>query len=88
MNSEAVMTLPHCNELLLDLNEGVLNLTLNRPHKRNAMNNAMVCELMAVFESIEANRAIRAVVMRGAQGNFCAGGDISDMSKDSQEGSE
>ncbi len=88
MNSETVITLPHCNELLLDLNQGVLNLTLNRPHKRNAMNSAMVSELMAVFESIEANRAIRAVVMRGAQGNFCAGGDISDMSKDSQDGSE
>ena len=88
MNSETVMTLPNCNELLLDLDDGVLNLTLHRPHKRNAMNSAMVIELMAVFESIQGNRTIRAVVIRGAQGNFCAGGDISDMSQDSKQGSE
>jgi isohexenylglutaconyl-CoA hydratase len=88
MNSEVMMTLPQCNELLLDLNDGVLSLTLNRPHKRNAMNSSMVAELMAVFESIEHNRAIRAVVMRGAQGNFCAGGDISGMSKDGHERSQ
>jgi isohexenylglutaconyl-CoA hydratase len=82
------MTLPHCNELLLDLDDGVLNLTLNRPQKRNAMNSDMVSELMSVFESIADNRVIRAVVIRGAQGNFCAGGDISGMSKESQEGTE
>lgn len=87
MNSEALMTLPHCNELQLGLDDGVLSVTLNRPHKRNAMNSAMVIELMAVFEKIADNRSIRVVVMRGAQGNFCAGGDISGMSKHSQDGS-
>jgi isohexenylglutaconyl-CoA hydratase len=78
------MTIPECNELLLELDDGVLNLTLNRPHKRNAMNSLMVAELISVFEAIETNPEVRAVVMRGAGGNFCSGGDISDMNNDTQ----
>ena len=71
--------LPSCKEILLDLQDGVLTLTLNRPHKRNAMNSALVMEVMAVFTNIAADRSIRMVVMRGAEGNFCSGGDISGM---------
>lgn len=71
--------LPECQELLLDTNDGVLTITLNRPKKRNAMNSGLVKEIMAVFTAIEDQRSIRAVVLKGAQGNFCAGGDISGM---------
>ncbi len=77
------MNLPACQELLLRIDDGVLDLRLNRPHKRNAMNSAMVSEIIAVFDSIEQQREIRAVVLRGADGNFCAGGDISGMSEES-----
>ncbi|MEY8264276.1 MAG: enoyl-CoA hydratase-related protein [Bermanella sp.] len=73
--------LPQCKNLLLVMSEGVLTITLNRPYKCNAMNGELVSEIMAVFESIASNRAIRAVVMQGAEGNFCAGGDISAMNK-------
>ncbi|WP_373091262.1 enoyl-CoA hydratase/isomerase family protein [Zhongshania sp.] len=73
------MTLPDCQELLLKLEDGVLHITLNRPHKRNAMNSRLVDEMMAVFTAIEKERGVRAVVLRGAEGNFCAGGDISGM---------
>lgn len=78
--------LPQCKELLVTLDDGVLSLTLNRPHKRNAMNSAMVSELMRVFDAIESNQEVRAVVMRGSNGNFCSGGDISDMNNDSLGG--
>ncbi|MGH1373963.1 MAG: enoyl-CoA hydratase/isomerase family protein [Cellvibrionaceae bacterium] len=71
--------LPECKELLLDLDDGVLTITLNRPQKRNAMNSALVKELMAVFDVIEDDRSTRAVVLQGAGGTFCAGGDISGM---------
>ncbi len=73
------MSYPNCQELLLSEDAGILMITLNRPHKRNAMNARLVSELTAVFTHIEPNRAIRAVVLRGAGGNFCAGGDISGM---------
>lgn len=73
------MDLPKCQELLLDVEQGVLSVTLNRPYKRNAMNSRMVDELRAVFGAIHKDRSIRAVVLKGAEGNFCAGGDISGM---------
>lgn len=73
------MTLPDCQELLLDYAAGVLTVTLNRPHKRNAMNAQLVDELMAVFYAIEDDRSVRAVVLRGSEGNFCSGGDIGGM---------
>lgn len=75
------MTLPLCEHILLHEDAGVLTITLNRPKARNAMNLALVQELMASFEAIADNREIRAVVLRGAEANFCAGGDIKDMAK-------
>ena len=71
--------LPNCETLLLNLEGGVLHVTLNRPDSRNAMSLAMVGELRAVLESVRANAEVRAIVLRGAGGHFCAGGDIKDM---------
>jgi isohexenylglutaconyl-CoA hydratase len=71
--------LPHCETLLLNLEGGVLHVTLNRPDSRNAMSLAMVNELRAVLESVRHNAEVRALVLRGAAGHFCAGGDIKDM---------
>ncbi len=71
--------LPETETLLLEQKEHALHITLNRPKVRNAMSLQMVNELMAVFESIESDDSIRALVIRGADGYFCAGGDIKDM---------
>ncbi len=73
------MKLADCKSLLLHENRGVLTITLNRPKVRNAMNLLMVVELMSTFEAIADESEIRAVVLRGAEANFCAGGDIKDM---------
>ncbi|KZY66808.1 enoyl-CoA hydratase [Oleiphilus sp. HI0081] len=73
------MTLPETETLLLEQRDHELHITLNRPKTRNAMSLKMVKELMAVFESIQTQEDIRAVVLRGAEGHFCAGGDIKDM---------
>ncbi|MDG1478704.1 MAG: enoyl-CoA hydratase/isomerase family protein [Myxococcota bacterium] len=58
---------------------GALYLTLSRPRRRNAMSFAMVDALIAALESVRADRSVRAIVLRGAEGNFCSGGDIKDM---------
>lgn len=73
------MNLPATDTLLLEQKDHALHITINRPKVRNAMSLQMVQELMAVFKSIKDNRSIRAVVLRGADGHFCAGGDIKDM---------
>ena len=60
---------------------GVCMLTLNRPEVRNAMSLAMVHELLDALKQAENDAAVRVVVLRGAGGHFCAGGDISDMAQ-------
>ena len=72
-------TLPACNTLLLRRDGWRLHVTLNRPEARNAMSFAMLHELMAVFTAIAGDRSLRAVILRGAGGTFCSGGDIKDM---------
>ncbi len=72
-------TLPDCTTLLLRRDAWRLHVTLNRPDARNAMSFAMVRELMAVFAAIADDRSLRAVILRGAGGSFCSGGDIKDM---------
>ena len=61
----------------------VLEITLNRPDVRNAMSLAMVEELRQVLAQAEASvgsaHPTRVVVLRGAGGHFCAGGDLKDM---------
>jgi isohexenylglutaconyl-CoA hydratase len=69
--------------------DGVLFLTLNQPASRNAMSLAMVRELAAALTAAEtsaklpaaseSSEAVRVVVLRGAAGHFCAGGDLKDM---------
>lgn len=68
-------------EIILNLEDGVLTITLNRPQKRNAMNALLVKELQNIFKQIHDDRSIRAVVIRGCKGNFCSGGDIAGMIK-------
>lgn len=63
------------------LAEGVCTLTLNRPEVRNAMSLVMVGELLAALKTAEQDPNVRAVVLRGSGGHFCAGGDISDMAQ-------
>ncbi len=82
------MTLPECETLIVKRDGGVLHITLNRPEKRNAMNDTMVHELRGVFASIHDDRTVRAVVLRGAEGNFCSGGDISGMNDRSAPGAD
>ena len=72
------MDLPVTQTLLLSLDKGVLHVTLNRPDSRNSMSLQMVQELQAVVAWASAN-AVRALVLRGAGGHFCAGGDVRDM---------
>ena len=60
---------------------GVLHITLNRPAARNAMSLRMVDELRSVLAQAEAAGVVRAIVLRGAGGHFCAGADLQDMAE-------
>jgi len=80
--------LPACHTLLLNSHGGVLHITLNRPQSRNAMSLQMVGELRAVLAAVREDPQVRALVLCGAGGHFCAGGDIKDMANARSHGAE
>ena len=57
----------------------VATVTLNRPAQRNAIDDTMKRELIEAVRSVQADGSIRALVIAGAGGVFCAGGDIRAM---------
>ncbi|MBT9300742.1 MULTISPECIES: enoyl-CoA hydratase/isomerase family protein [Pseudomonas] len=72
---------------MLEPHNGVLHITLNRPQSRNAMSLQMVSELRTVLADVARDEQVRALVISGAGGHFCAGGDVKDMSRaSSREG--
>ncbi|OTG80063.1 enoyl-CoA hydratase/isomerase family protein [Acinetobacter sp. ANC 4648] len=69
------------DSIQIELSDGILKLWLNRPESRNAMSLNMVQAIQQIFTAIQDDLAIRAVVIRGKAGHFCAGGDIRDMAQ-------
>ena len=63
---------------------GFLYLTLDDAPTRNALSPEMVDELRAAFEAAAVDAGVRAVVLRGANGFFCAGGSMGDFQKNQQ----
>jgi methylglutaconyl-CoA hydratase len=68
--------------LIFEIQNEVAYLTLNRPDKRNALNDQLVGELKAALA--EAESQARVVVLRGAGKDFCAGADLAQLQKIAQ----
>jgi len=60
----------------------VCTITLNRPEKMNAWNENIQYGLQEAFNRVASDKSIRVVVLTGAGGNFCAGGDMSYLKKE------
>ena len=70
------MSEPH---LLFDVTDEIATLTLNRPEARNALSEEMRQGLDRVLPELRARDDIKAVIITGAGGAFCAGGDVKAM---------
>lgn len=68
--------LPETKTLRLERQRGRLTVTLDHAPTRNALTGAMVAELQAVLEAIAPDRTLQTIVLRGANGVFCAGADL------------
>lgn len=68
--------LPHCEQIRVERRGPHLHVTLDRPDTRNALTQAMIGELEAVFEAVADDRTLASIVVRGTGGTFCAGGDL------------
>ena len=62
-----------------ELSEDVLTLTLNRPEKRNALNAALMMELVEALREAREDSATRVIVIRGEGKAFCSGADLGNL---------
>lgn len=65
----------------LDVADGVCELLLDRPEKRNALDDQTVAELKRALEAAAADAAARVILLRGAGKDFCAGADLSQLAR-------
>jgi enoyl-CoA hydratase/carnithine racemase len=72
------MTAAYAN-ITLAHDGAIARLTLNRPDRRNALTHDMMLELEDAFASVRDDLSCRVLVLRGAGGHFCAGGDVKNM---------
>jgi len=68
-------------ECLVEQDGHVLVVTLNRPHKRNALSGPMMQIMREAWDRVDADDEIRACVLTGAGGAFCAGADLQAMTQ-------
>jgi 2-(1,2-epoxy-1,2-dihydrophenyl)acetyl-CoA isomerase len=69
------------DDLLAEVDDGVAVITLNRPDRRNAFSMPMVEALGRALAEVEVDADVGAVVLTGAGGAFCAGGDVKAMAE-------
>ena len=65
--------------VLESLDDGLLTITLNRPERRNALSPDLTANLLKAAKHADENPAVRAVLLKGAGGTFCVGGDVKAM---------
>jgi enoyl-CoA hydratase len=64
------------NEVLVDVADGIMTVTLNRPEAKNAANKALADGVAAAMDELDSNDEIRVAVITGAGGTFCSGMDL------------
>lgn len=57
-------------------NDGIAEVTLNRPERLNAINDALLGDLAAALEAANADEAVAVILLSGAGRAFCAGDDL------------
>jgi enoyl-CoA hydratase/carnithine racemase len=65
--------------LVVEREDGIVTVTMNRPEKKNAANEAMWHELLATFQEVADRPDDRVMVLTGAGGAFCSGADLTDL---------
>ena len=65
--------------VLYSVDGAVASLLLNRPDKKNALNDEMIAELKSGLREANANETVRAILISGAGSDFCSGADLSSL---------
>ncbi|MGH7948292.1 MAG: crotonase/enoyl-CoA hydratase family protein [Candidatus Binataceae bacterium] len=64
-------------QILYEVADNILTITLNRPEKLNAFTGQMMTEMIDAFDKADADDNVRAIIVTGAGRGFCAGADLS-----------
>lgn len=67
------------NDLLLERRDRVLRITLDRPDRKNPLSFESYAFLRELFRDLRQDASVKAIVLTGAGGNFCSGGDVHDI---------
>jgi methylglutaconyl-CoA hydratase len=81
MPKKKAASTPSLETLDVDVRNSVALVALNRPELHNAFNETLIAELTAVLQALDADAAVRAVVLTGHGKSFCAGADLNWMKK-------
>lgn len=67
--------------VLSEFDNGVQTITLNRPERRNAINDQLMTDLLAALDKANNDKQVRVIVLAGAGKSFCAGDDLEHTEK-------
>ena len=70
--------------ILYSVDNGVASITLNRPEKRNALNDALIADIKRGLQDASQDESVKVVVISGAGKDFCSGADLSALQKIAQ----
>ena len=82
------MCIVNYSSLIYALDDRIATITLNKPDRRNALDDMMIRELTDVFSAVNRNTTCRVVILTGSASCFCAGMDIEYLHRFSQLGQE
>src|SRR6185503_581297 len=66
---------------LYDVSEGVARITLNRPEKRNALNDELISAVKNLLHRASIDDEVRVILLTGAGDDFCSGADLAALQK-------
>ena len=79
INSKMNSKLNTAQHFSWNLEEGLATIILNRPERKNPLTFESYAELRNTFRDLAYNEEVRGVVINGAGGNFCSGGDVQEI---------
>jgi methylglutaconyl-CoA hydratase len=78
---KSVRAVPAPRSIAIEKRNAIAIVVLNRPDVHNAFDESLIAELTVAFEALDADAAVRAVVIAGAGKSFCAGADLNWMKR-------
>src|SRR3954471_23487270 len=66
---------------LYGVSEGVARITLNRPEKRNALNDELIAAVKELLRRADADEEVKVILLTGAGDDFCSGADLAALQK-------